>query len=115
MRLADCLSEFEGPKSKGTHLVSSLLVLVSLLVGSSLGVVWRPLLVAQSLPALTQDLANLAECDTGVLLPDVVTLLVGEEHVCGETTLGGHRVLLGAALLRLGALLSSGLRHGEWL
>jgi hypothetical protein len=27
--------------------------------------------------------------DTGVLVADVVALLVGEEHVCGKTTLGG--------------------------
>lgn len=28
------------------------------------------------------------ELDTGVVLTDLLALLVGEEHVCGKTTLG---------------------------
>lgn len=71
-----------------SYIVGLLLILIPLLVGSSLGLVGRTLLVAESLPSLTEDLADLAESDAGVLLPDVVTLLVGEEHVGGEATLG---------------------------
>lgn len=29
------------------------------------------------------------ELEVGVLSPDLVTRSIGEEHVCGETTLGG--------------------------
>jgi len=71
------------------YLVGSLLVLVPLLVGSGLGLIRRALLVRQSLPALTEDLANLPEGDAGVFSSDVLALLVGEEHVGGEATLGG--------------------------
>ena len=42
------------------YVVGLLLILVSLLVGSSLGLVRSPLLVTQSLPSLSEDLANLA-------------------------------------------------------
>jgi hypothetical protein len=35
------------------------------------------------------DLAErLTEFDSGVVLTDFVALVVGEEHVCGKTTLG---------------------------
>jgi len=34
----------------------------------------------------------LTEGDTGVLLTDILALLVGEEHICRETALGGVRV-----------------------
>jgi hypothetical protein len=71
-----------------SHVVGLLLILVPLLVGSSLGLVGRALLVAQSLPPLTEDLADLAESDARVLLTDVLTLLVGEEHVGRQATLG---------------------------
>lgn len=37
-------------------------------------------------------IGTLTELDTGVLLTDVLTLLVGEEHVGRETTLGCVRV-----------------------
>jgi hypothetical protein len=89
------------------YVVGLLLILVSLLVGSSLGLIRGALLLAQSLPALTEDLADLAwregsetcqmprnkntkltERDTGVLLTDVLTLLIGKEHVGRQTTLG---------------------------
>jgi hypothetical protein len=75
----------------------------------------------------------LTERDAGVLLADVLALLVGEEHVGGETTLGGVGVwergssqptcswrcselrltLLATALLDLagGLALSGGLGH----
>lgn len=70
-----------------------------------LGLVRGALLVVQGLPSLAEDLADLAwggvsmsqlsvrsgkvhtERDSGVLLTDVVALLLGEEHVRGETTL----------------------------
>ena len=42
------------------YVVGLLLILVSLLVGSSLGLIRGALLLAQSLPALTEDLADLA-------------------------------------------------------
>ncbi len=71
-----------------SYIIGLLLVLIPLLIGSSLGLVGRALLVAESLPPLTEDLADLAESHTRVLLTDVVTLLVGEEHVGGEATLG---------------------------
>jgi hypothetical protein len=41
-------------------LVGSLLLLVALLVGGSLGVVWGALLLAQGLPLLSENLADLA-------------------------------------------------------
>ena len=68
------------------------------------------MLVVESLPSLTKDLANLTcgcacksawfnrvsemerghtEGDARVLFTDILALLVGEEHVCGKTTLGG--------------------------
>lgn len=71
-----------------SYVVGLLLILVPLLVGSGLGLVRRALLVAQSLPPLTEDLADLAESDARVLLANVLTLLVGEEHVGGQATLG---------------------------
>lgn len=37
-------------------------------------------------------IGKLTELDAGVLLTDVLTLLVGEEHVGRETTLGCVRV-----------------------
>ena len=36
--------------------------------------------------------ANLTERDTGVLLANLFPVVVGEEHVCRETTLGRVRV-----------------------
>jgi hypothetical protein len=94
--------------------VSLLLILVSLLVGSGLGLVRSTLLLVESLPSLTEELADLTERDTRVLLTDVLTLLVGEEHVGGETTLGGVGVLLGT-LGGSSTTLSGGssLRHFE--
>lgn len=88
-----------------TYLVSGLLFLVALLVSSSLGLVRLALLLVQGLPLLTEKLADLTcewlgkgiemskgrkltELDAGVVLTDLVTLVVGEEHVCGKTTLG---------------------------
>jgi hypothetical protein len=68
------------------------------------------LLLVQRLPLLAELLADLAwggirssyigmvseakltELDTRVVLTDLVTLLVGEEHVGGQTTLGRVRV-----------------------
>ncbi len=75
-----------------TYVVGLLLVLVSLLVGSGLGLIGSALLVAERLPSLTENLADLAERDTRVLLTNVITLLVREEHVSGETTLRSVRV-----------------------
>jgi hypothetical protein len=70
-----------GGVDKESYVVGQLLILISLLVRGSLGLVRGALLVVQRLPALTEDLADLAERDTGVLVTDVLTLLVGEEHV----------------------------------
>lgn len=87
------------------YLVSGLLLLVTLLVRGSLGLVGRTLLLRQGLPPLTEKLADVTcirlksrfaaafldkftELDTGVVLTDLVTLLVGKEHVRRETTLG---------------------------
>jgi hypothetical protein len=89
----------------GMYLVDGLLLLVSLLVRGSLGIVWLALLLVQGLPLLSEQLSDLAcawlemrlkviaqceltELDAWVVLADLVTLLVGEEHVCGKTTLG---------------------------
>lgn len=36
--------------------------------------------------------AKRTECDAGVLLADLVTVVVGEEHVGGQTALRGVRV-----------------------
>lgn len=43
-----------------TYIVAGLLVLVTLLVLGSLGLVWAALLLVQGLPSLTEDLADLA-------------------------------------------------------
>jgi len=94
--------------------VGSLLILIALLVLSSLGLVGSSLLVVQGLPSLAKNLANLAEADAGVLIANILTLLIGKEHVGGQTTLwcvGILLLLLGAALGgTLGGLL---LRHCE--
>lgn len=71
-----------------SYVIRLLLIFVPLLVGGGLGLVRCALLVAESLPPLTEDLADLAERDAGVLLTDIVTLLVRKEHVGGKTTLG---------------------------
>lgn len=70
-------------------LVGSLLVLVSLLIGVGLLLVRDLLLVSQSLPLLTEKLTDLAKGDTGVIGSDTVTVVVGEEHVGGQGSLGG--------------------------
>lgn len=74
-------------KWSSTYVVGLLLILVALLVGGSLGLIGTTLLVVEGLPALTQDLANLAERNAGVLLANVLALLVGEEHVGRQTAL----------------------------
>jgi len=97
-----CSTLANADRLVSTYVVASLLILITLLVLSSLGLVGSTLLVVQCLPSLTEDLADLAckhnasarffrgsvrkmgsytEGDTGVLLTDIVTLLVGEEHV----------------------------------
>lgn len=91
-----------------TYVVACLLALVSLLVGFGFGLIRLALFRVERLPSLTEDLANLTysaramsahspetldrvvsrtKADSGVLLPHVVTLLVGEEHVGRQTTL----------------------------
>jgi hypothetical protein len=97
-----------------SYVVGLLLFFVALLVGGSLGLVRGALLVVEGLPALTENLADLTEGDARVLLTDVLALLIGEEHVGRETTLGSVRVLLAAPLGLLGAALGSRcLRHLE--
>jgi hypothetical protein len=100
-----------------SYVVGGLLILISLLVGSSLGLVGSTLLVVESLPALAEKLADLTEGDATVLLANVLTLLVGEEHVGGETALGCVGVLLAALLHLLAgtALGRSSLGHFEYL
>lgn len=91
---------------RGTHgLVLCLLVLVALLVGGSLVLVGLALGVGESLPLVTEHLADLAwvgvrwrdeksedslhtEGDARVLFADLVTVVVGEEHVGRQATLG---------------------------
>ena len=102
-------------KSESTHgLVGGLLVLVALLVGSSLGLIGGLLLLRELLPLVAEELSDvtweesatifkymssrLTELDAGVVLADLVTLLVGEEHVGRETALGGVGVWIASAL-----------------
>ena len=87
-----------------SYVVLSLFVLIALLVIGSLLLVWLSLLLSQGLPSITEDLADLAykgisgcsprvrldhltKADAWVLITDILTLLVGKEHVCGKTTL----------------------------
>jgi len=77
-----------------TSVVAGLLVLITLLVGLGLVFIGLALLVVQSLPAFTEDLADLAEGDAGVLDAYILTLLIGEEHIGRETTLGRVGILL---------------------
>lgn len=81
----------------GVGLVGSLFVLVSLLIGSSLLLVRDLLSISESLPLLTESLTNLAKGDTGVVGSDGVTVIVGEEHVSGQGTLGGVGVYVSNA------------------
>lgn len=90
--------------------VCSLLLFVSLLVSGSLGLIWCLLLLVQGLPPLAEELANLAftksvtsarasviavgltELDARVLIADLITSVVGEEHVGRKTALWHVRV-----------------------
>jgi len=108
--MAVCLSRL----LLSVSIVSSLLILVTLLVLGSLGLVWGTLLVVQSLPSLTKNLADLTEADSRVFITDVLALLVSKEHVGGQTTLGRVRVLLLLLSSGLGSTLLGGfLRHSE--
>lgn len=100
---------------KNTYVVGGLFIFISLLVCCGLGLIWTTLLIVQGLPSLTEHLSDLAwrdcqtwevdlrerkgkeitESDARVFLADIVTLFVGEEHVGGETTLGGIGVCHG--------------------
>jgi len=96
------------------RVVRRLLILITLLVGGSLGLIGTTLLLVQGLPSLTEDLANLAKADARVLVANILALLVGEEHVGREATLGGIWVLLLLLLSGLGGTLDFGLlRHGD--
>jgi hypothetical protein len=102
-----CCNFEKAQRLFSTYVVASLLIFISLLVLSSLGLIWSALLLIQCLPSLTEDLADLTcesyasaaagriftkidhtEADARVLITDVLTLLVGEEHVRREATLG---------------------------
>jgi len=78
----------------GSGIVLGLLVFVTLLVGGSLLLVWLTLLLTKSLPPITKDFADLTEADAWVFLTDILTLLIGKEHVCREAALGSVGVLL---------------------
>lgn len=71
-----------------THVVLGLLLFVSLLVSSSLGLIWCSLLLGQGLPLVSEDLADLTKADTRILFSDGISLVVGEEHISRETSLG---------------------------
>ena len=89
-----------------THLILGLLILVSLLVCRSLVFVRDALLFVQGLPSVTKNFSDLAcgrvlrvcdfdqvwdrrtEADAWVFVADILALLVGKEHVRGQTTLG---------------------------
>jgi len=93
-------------------IVGSLLILITLLVLSGLGLIWGTLFVIESLPSLTKNLADLTEADARVLIANVLTLLVGEEHVGRETTLWRVGILLLLFGAGLGGTLGSlFLRH----
>ena len=47
------------------------------------------------------------EADAGILLPHILTLLIGEEHVGGEATLGG----IGIWMI---AVVSGGSLEAQW-
>lgn len=91
---------------QNAYIVVGFLLFVTLLVLGSLCFIRSLLLLGQSLPALTKLLANgtcripplvmARECvwdrrhtesNSWVIFADLLTLVVGEEHVCGETTL----------------------------
>src|SRR5690606_5041185 len=57
-QLAFC-RKYSYSKGRVTNRVRRLLILVPLLVGSSLGLIGTTLLLRESLPALTKNLANL--------------------------------------------------------
>jgi hypothetical protein len=65
------------------------LILIALPVGGSLGHVRGPLFIVQGLPELTQNLADLTEPNARILVSDVLALLIGKEHIGGQTALGG--------------------------
>lgn len=133
MRKFESLVVVESKLGWDTYVVVGLLAVVAFLVSLGLLLVGDAVGVAESLPLLTEHLADLAwevlaavrqvcrqlmartEGNAGVLLADTVTLLVGEEHVCRETALGGVGVLLLlAALATLSGALGFGgslLRH----
>lgn len=48
-------------RERSTYVVGLLLILITLLVGGSLGLIGGTLLVVQGLPSLTEQLADLTE------------------------------------------------------
>lgn len=63
MLLEEDMSGGGEKRKKGTYVVCGLLVFVSLFVSGSLLLIGDSLLVAQGLPPLSEDLANLAYTD----------------------------------------------------
>jgi len=96
----------------GLHIVVRFFVFITLLVCFGFLFIRAALDVSQGLPALTEELADLTERNAWILLTNIVTLLVGEEHVGRQATLRGIRVLL-LALILDAALATGGLflRH----
>lgn len=74
---------------RGTYVVRLLFVLISLLVSGSLGLIRHPLLLRKRLPSLTENLADLSKRHTRILFANVLTLLIGKEHIGRKTALGG--------------------------
>lgn len=83
----------------GTDLVTVGHVVVGLLLG-----------IGHLLPLGTEETADVTETGVRVGSLDALTVVLGEEHVCREGTLGGSGVLLGlgGALLRRGRGLGLG-------
>lgn len=73
--------------------VGSLLLLSALLVSLSHVNVWLLLSVAHLLPGGTEDSANLSKGSVGVVVLCLLSLVLGEEHVGGQSSLGGVGVL----------------------
>jgi len=94
-------------------LITGFFCLVAFLVGRSLLIIRNLLLLGEFLPLFTEDLSDLAELDAWVLFANLLTVVVGKEHIGRETTLWSVWVLL-ALLLGLLGLTFCFLRHVDY-